>query len=117
MSIYVGDLLLRYTGLNIMFTGQSHVRIGLGGNGIHFCLLTSFVFIWILQIDALVFGEDKLGGVIPKTSFIQCDRCGDGINDSVMIWGEISYYGKTNPVTVNGNLIVRESWFLKSCRF
>jgi hypothetical protein len=48
-----------------------------------FCLLMSFVFLWILQMDVLVFGEDELRGFIPK-NVIQHDRYGGG---SVMIWG------------------------------
>jgi hypothetical protein len=34
-----------------------------------FCLLVSFVYMWVLEMDALVFGDDELGGFIPKTSF------------------------------------------------
>jgi hypothetical protein len=33
------------------------------------CLLISFVLMGILQMDALVFGEDELSDFIPKTSF------------------------------------------------
>jgi hypothetical protein len=52
-----------------MLSEQPHVCAGLSGNGKGFCLLTSFVFMGILQMDALVFGEDELSGFIPKTSF------------------------------------------------
>jgi hypothetical protein len=52
-----------------MLPGQPPVFAGLRGNGMQFCLLMSFVFVGILHLHALVFGEDKLSGFILKTSF------------------------------------------------
>jgi hypothetical protein len=52
-----------------------------------FCSLMSFVFIWILQMDALVFGGDELSCFYSE-SVIQRDRYGGG---SVMIWGKIGH--------------------------
>jgi hypothetical protein len=52
-----------------MLPGQPHVCAGLSGNGMQVCSLMSFVFMWILQVDALVCSEDELSGFIPKTSF------------------------------------------------
>jgi hypothetical protein len=52
-----------------MLPGQPPVCIGLSGNEMQFCLLMSFVCMEILQMDALVFGEDEFSGFIPKTSF------------------------------------------------
>jgi hypothetical protein len=49
---------------------------------------------WILQVDAPVFGEDELSGFIPKTTFY-----GGG---NAMIRCGSSHYGQTNCVTVNG---------------
>jgi hypothetical protein len=64
---------------------------------LQFCLLMSFVFMWILQID-------------DPENVIQRDRYGGG---SVMIWGKMGHYGKTNLVKINGTpnshpLIVRQ---------
>jgi hypothetical protein len=61
---------------------EQPVCAGLGGNGMQFCLM-SFVFMWILQMDGLVFGEDKLSSFHPE-NVIQCDRYGGG---SVLVWG------------------------------
>jgi cytosine/uracil/thiamine/allantoin permease len=52
-----------------MSNGQPSFWARLSSNGMQFCLLMSFVFMWILQMDALMFGEDDLRGFIPKTSF------------------------------------------------
>jgi hypothetical protein len=63
MSIYaLRDLFLQYNLATISLTGTSD-------NGKQFCTLTSFVFMWILQMDALVFGENELTVFIPKPSF------------------------------------------------
>jgi hypothetical protein len=49
---------------------QPSIYAGLSINGMYFCLLMSFVFLGILQMDALVFGEDKLNSTLnPEKSF------------------------------------------------
>jgi hypothetical protein len=74
MSIYaLEDTLLRYIRLNVivkrMLNEQPHVCTILSSNGMQICLLMSFVSMWTLQMDVLIFGEYELSGFIPKTPF------------------------------------------------
>jgi hypothetical protein len=52
----------------------------------------------ILQMDAFMFGDEEMSGLISKASF--------NVTAMVVVvsrfGGEISHYGKTNRVTLNG---------------
>jgi hypothetical protein len=42
-----------------MLPAQPPIRAGLNGNGTQFCLMTSFIFMSNLEIDALMLEENK----------------------------------------------------------
>jgi hypothetical protein len=107
MSIYaLADLLLWYIWLNFnviikhMLPGQPPVRARLSGNGI------------VLFTDEFPFScrfcrwtrsclERRIIKRFHPKNVTQFDRYSGG---SFMIWGGTSHYGKTNLITVNGNL-------------